>query len=191
MHGHARRWTRPPGFTRPVWNFETALGDDRPHWGRWRDGMGMTPEAEALFARTVAAIGRRLARFGSGPERFGLAHCDLRLANLLIDGPSVKVIDFDDCGFSWFLYDAATPVSFYEHDPKVPALIAAWTRGYRSEAPLSAEDEAEIPTFLMLRRLLLVAWIGSHSETDLARSMGTAYTEGTTGLCESYLARFG
>jgi Ser/Thr protein kinase RdoA (MazF antagonist) len=191
MHDHARRWTRPPGFTRPVWNFETALGDDRPHWGRWRDGMGMTPEAEALFARTVAAIGRRLARFGSGPERFGLAHCDLRLANLLIDGPSVKVIDFDDCGFSWFLYDAATPVSFYEHDPKVPALIAAWTRGYRSEAPLSAEDEAEIPTFLMLRRLLLVAWIGSHSETDLARSMGTAYTEGTTGLCESYLARFG
>jgi Ser/Thr protein kinase RdoA (MazF antagonist) len=103
----------------------------------------------------------------------------------------VKVIDFDDCGFSWFLYDAATPVSFYEHDPKVPALIAAWTRGYRSEAPLSPEDEAEIPTFIMLRRLLLVAWIGSHSETDLAQSMGVAYTEGTTGLCESYLGRFG
>ena len=190
MHRHARAWARPAGFIRPVWNFDTALGDAAPHWGRWRDGMGVTPAHAALFARTVAAIGTRLARFGSGPDKFGLVHCDLRLANLLIDGPTVKVIDFDDCGFSWFLYDAATPVSFYEHDPKVPDLIDAWVRGYRREAPLSDADAAEIPTFVMLRRLLLVAWIGSHSETDLAQSMGVAYTHGTTGLCETYLTLF-
>ena len=43
----------------------------------------------------------------------------------------------------------------------------------------------------MLRRLLLVAWIGSHSETELAKSMGLAYTEGSGPLCESYLSKFG
>jgi hypothetical protein len=43
----------------------------------------------------------------------------------------------------------------------------------------------------MLRRLLLVAWIGSHSETELAQSMGVSYTEGTVGLCETYLSKFG
>ena len=57
-------------------------------------------------------------------------------------------------------------------------------------APLPDADAAEIPTFVMLRRLLLVAWIGSHADTDLARSMGVAYTEGTVGLCEDYIARF-
>jgi Ser/Thr protein kinase RdoA (MazF antagonist) len=191
MHLHARDWVRPAGFTRLTWDFETSLGEAAPHWGRWRDGMGLDREKEALFGRTVAAIGRRLAAYGRGPERFGLIHCDLRLANLLIDGEAVKVIDFDDCGFGWFMYDAATPVSFYEHEPQVPALIDAWLRGYRSVAPLSAEDEAEIPTFVMLRRLLLVAWIGSHSETELAQSMGVDYTEGTVGLCEDYLRRFG
>ncbi len=51
-------------------------------------------------------------------------------------------------------------------------------RGYRKVIDLPAEDEAEIPTFIMLRRLLLVAWIGSHSETDLAQSMGVEYTQG-------------
>jgi Ser/Thr protein kinase RdoA (MazF antagonist) len=191
MHEHAAGWERPAAFTRLTWDFETALGDAYPHWGRWRDGMGMTKTSEGLFERTVQAIGRRLARYGKGPERFGLVHCDLRLANLLMDGNSVKVIDFDDCGFGWYMYDAATPVSFYEHDPQAPALIDAWVRGYRSVAPLSAEDEAEIPTFVMLRRLLLVAWIGSHSETELARSMGTEYTAGTVDLCEDYLRRFG
>jgi Ser/Thr protein kinase RdoA (MazF antagonist) len=190
MHAHARAWKRPAGFRRLTWDFDTSLGD-RPHWGRWLDGMGMDREKEVLFGRTVDLIGRRLAAFGKGEDRFGLIHCDLRLANLLVDGERVKVIDFDDCGFSWFMYDAATPVSFYEHLPEVPELIDHWLVGYRRVFDLPAADEAEIPTFVMLRRLLLVAWIGSHSETDLARSMGVEYTEGTVGLCEDYLRRFG
>lgn len=189
MHAHVRGWTRPDYFTRLTWDFDTSLGNT-PHWGRWRDGMGLTLKREALFQRTVDLIERRLQRFGKAPERFGLIHCDMRLANLLIDGDVAKVIDFDDCGFSWLLYDCATTVSFFEHNPEVPDLLAAWVEGYRKVIDLPAEDEAEIPTFVMLRRLLLVAWIGSHSETELAQSMGGSYTAGTVGLCEDYLSKF-
>ena len=115
----------------------------------------------------------------------------MRLANLLMDQGQVKVIDFDDCGLSWFLYDCATTVSFFEDAPEVPELIKAWVRGYRRIGTLDAAEEAEIETFVMLRRILLVAWIGSHSETELARSMGVDYTRGTLPLCERYLSRFG
>jgi Ser/Thr protein kinase RdoA (MazF antagonist) len=190
MHEHVRGWSPPDYFTRHTWDFDTSIGNT-PHWGRWRDGMGLTPEREALFQRTVDLIGRRLERFGKGPERFGLIHCDMRLANLLIDGDVAKVIDFDDCGFSWLLYDCATTVSFFEDSPEVPDLVNSWVSGYRKVRSLSPEDEAEIPTFVMLRRLLLVAWIGSHSETELAQSMGVSYTEGTVALCENYLSKFG
>lgn len=190
MHRHARTWQRPAGFERLTWDFSTGLGD-RPHWGAWRDGIGLDPEKKKLFGEAVDLIGRRLARFGQAPERFGLIHCDMRLANLLIDGDTVKVLDFDDSGFCWHLYDAATAVSFFEHEPHVPELMAAWVEGYRRILDLPAEDEAEIPTFVMLRRMILVAWIGSHSETDLAQSMGAAYSASTVGLCEDYLTRFG
>lgn len=190
MHAHVKSWRRPVWFERHTWDFETSLGG-RPHWGRWRDGIGMTGECERAFSETVALIGRRLDRFGKGAGRFGLVHGDMRLANLLMDAGSVKVIDFDDCGFSWFLYDCATTVSFFEHKPEVPDLLKAWVRGYRRVGSLSAEEEAEIETFVMLRRLLLVAWIGSHAETELAQSMGVSYTRGTVPLCESYLSRFG
>ena len=44
----------------------------------------------------------------------------MRLANLLVDGRDVSVIDFDDCGFGWFMYDLGSSVSFIEHDPTVP-----------------------------------------------------------------------
>ncbi len=190
MHAHVRDWQRPAWFTRHTWDFETSLGA-RPHWGRWQDGMGLTDDARQAFRETASLIDTRLQNFGRDPSRFNLIHGDMRLANLLMDGRTVKVIDFDDCGFSWLLYDCATTVSFFEHEPQVPELIKAWVRGYRRAGALSTQDEDEIETFVMLRRLLLVAWIGSHSETELAQSMGVDYTATTIPLCDRYLSRFG
>lgn len=190
MHDQARQWSLPAGFTRQVWDHEGALGR-RAIWGQWQAGIGMTPAAERLFTRLSDTIRHRLDKFGRSRDRFGLVHADIRLANLLVEGEVTKVIDFDDCGFGWFLYDVGTALSFIEHRADVPELVDAWLRGYRKVANLDGEEEAEIPTFIMLRRLLLVAWIGSHHETDLARSLGAAYTAGSCDLAEAYLAKYG
>jgi len=189
MHAHVKSWELPQDFERLTWDFDTFLGAT-PHWGRWRDGMGLDQERQQLFGRTVDLIEQRLDNFGKSSDRFGLIHCDMRLANLLIDGEITKVIDFDDCGFSWLMYDCATTVSFFEDRAEVPDLLKSWVTGYRKIIDLPPEDEAEIPTFVMLRRLLLVAWIGSHSQTDLAQSMGVTYSHQTDALCRDYLARF-
>jgi Ser/Thr protein kinase RdoA (MazF antagonist) len=190
MHEHALTWQRPPTFTRFAWDYEGAFGGVA-RWGRWQDGIAVGDAEREVLGRLDTALRTRLGRFGSEPHRYGLVHADLRLANLLEDGDECYVIDFDDSGFSWFLYDFGTAVSFFEDDPRVPELTDAWLRGYRSERELPAEDEAEIPTFVLMRRLLLVAWIGSHAGTDLARSMGAAYTAASCDLAETYLSRFG
>jgi Ser/Thr protein kinase RdoA (MazF antagonist) len=189
MHQHSSTWQRPDSFERFTWNFETALGE-AARWGRWRDGLGMDAARLELFARTAELIRDRLTDYGCAPSRFGLVHGDLRPANLLLHEGQVKVIDFDDCGFSWYMYDVATVVSFCEHMPDVPGLIELMLEGYRTVRPVSQAEEEEMPTFVMLRRLLLVAWVGSHHQTDLAKSMGAAYTDQTVGLCSAYLRRF-
>jgi Ser/Thr protein kinase RdoA (MazF antagonist) len=190
LHAHSRTWQRPNGFKRFTWDFEATLGEV-PLWGHWRDGLGMNATRRDLFAQTAALVRERLARYGTGPDRFGLAHCDLRLSNLLLHQRALKVIDFDDCGFGWYMYDAAASLSFYEHLPQVSSLIQRWLDGYRTVAAIAKAEEEEIPTFLMLRRLLLVAWVGSHSETGLAQSLGVSYTQQTDALCTAYLRRFG
>ncbi len=188
MHGHARRWRRPLSFRRFSWDYDTTLGESG-HWGRWQDGLGMGRSELDVLGRLDAVIRRRLQAYGSGPERFGLVHADIRLANLLVDDAHVRVIDFDDCGFSWFMYDFATTVSFFEDHPQVPELKDAWVDGYRSVAPLDPADEAELDTFVMLRRLLLVAWIGSHHQfATEAAELGAGFTTGSCVLAEQYLS---
>jgi Ser/Thr protein kinase RdoA (MazF antagonist) len=186
LHAQARHWTRPDDFARKRWTVETMLGP-RGHWGDWRQACGLSGAGEALLARTAAAIGTALARYGTAPDRFGLIHGDLRLANLLVDGDRLSVIDFDDCGFGWFLYDFAAAVSFFEDAPTVPALMAAWVEGYRRLAPLSAEDLGVLPALILLRRMLLLAWVASHPEAPTAQGMGQAYTEGALTLADRFL----
>jgi Ser/Thr protein kinase RdoA (MazF antagonist) len=189
MHRQSAAWPRPNGFTRQVWDFDTTFGS-RPIWGRWQAGLGLDAAGTRLLERMTRTIECRLERFGKTQERFGLVHADLRLANLLVHDGATKVIDFDDCGFSWYLYDLATALSFIEHRPDVPDLVDAWLRGYHRIGSLTADDRAEIPTFFMMRRLLLVAWIGSHQETKLAQELGAEFTRATYDLAEAYLGRF-
>jgi Ser/Thr protein kinase RdoA (MazF antagonist) len=69
----------------------------------------------------------------------------------------------------------------------LPELLAAWCSGYRRRASLDAVMMAEIPTFVVLRRILLSAWLASHAEVPFAQERGATYTEGTVALAEQLL----
>ncbi|WP_374654223.1 phosphotransferase enzyme family protein [Dongia sp.] len=189
-HNHSEQWMRPAYFDRLAWDFDHAVGA-APNWGDWRFGPDCTPDRAALIQRAVDLLARRLAAFGQARNRYGYIHADFRLANLLLHEGDVRVIDFDDSGLGWFLYDAATAVSFFETRADVPDLIEAWKDGYRRQRALSSIEADEIDSFILLRRLTLFAWMGSHGETDLARTEGPGYAEGSAELAEKYLTRFG
>lgn len=186
LHGHARAWVLPADFRRKIWDFDAMVGP-AGFWGPWRAAIGLDARGVGVIEAVLEVLRERIELFGRAPEVFGLLHADLRLANLLVDDTRLRIIDFDDCGFSWFAYDFATAVSFIEHEPVVPALLQSWLRGYRRVAPVGDAVEAEIPTFVMLRRILLTAWLASHAEVPLSRTLAPTYTAGTVRLAESFL----
>lgn len=186
LHLHAMGWQLPPGFERQVWQASTILDADGP-WGDWRVAPGVTPQNRPALDRLDSTLWLRLAEYGTAPDRFGLIHADMRLGNLLVDGDTVTLIDFDDCGFCWFAYDFAAAISFHETNPAVPALKSAWLEGYQTIRPLSQADIGAIDSMIMLRRMALLAWIGSHAETKLAQTHMKGFADGTARLAERYM----
>jgi len=190
LHDHSTTWTRPPEFKRFCWDWQHSLGD-RPRWGRWEDANGVGQAERRVLDPARDLLAHRLEEYGTGPEVFGLVHADLRLANLLVDGNGadgrITVIDFDDCGFGWYFYDFGTAVSFFEDDPAVPEWQDAWCAGYRTRRPLAASDEAMLPSFVLLRRFLLLAWMGSHAHSKESQAMSITYAKGSCELAERYL----
>ena len=187
LHDHARRWRRPDGFERPRWTHATMLGD-RVMWGDWRTARGLEAPGRAILERVSERLRERLDAYGTAPDRFGLVHGDLRHANLLVEGDAIAVIDFDDCGEGWFAYDFAAAISFLETDPRLPTWREGWLAGYRDVAPFPSADEAMLGDMVMLRRMLLTAWVASRPEAEAARAFGTGFAAGTLALGERYLA---
>jgi Ser/Thr protein kinase RdoA (MazF antagonist) len=190
LHDHAKAWPRPPGFGRFSWDWEHSLGDN-PRWGRWQDANGVGKPESRLIGNATQLLQRRLTEYGSGPERFGLVHADLRLTNLLVDGSTITVIDFDDCGLGWYFYDFGAAVSFIEDDPALPEWQDSWLTGYRSHSPITAEDEDMLASFVLLRRLLLLAWMGTHSHSKESRTKAIDFAVGSCALAERYLGSNG
>ena len=188
-HIHSVGWQKPDDFERLTWDLNAVFGGN-PTWGNWRDGPNVDMAVSKVLEQVESMVIRRLEAFGQTPDRYGLIHADMRLANLLIDESGTRLIDFDDCGFGWFLYDFAAGISFMEDDPRIPELKSAWVRGYRKMRPLSDAEEAEIDTFVMLRRLALLAWIGSHIEAPEPQALAPDFARVTAELGTAYLEAF-
>ena len=190
MHNHVEGWQAPEHFTRFRWDLETMLSPSA-RWGDWRAAPNLGDADAALIAEAVGRIEARLTEFGTGPDRFGLVHADLRLANLMVDPTDprapITVIDFDDSGWSWYLIDLGAMVSFIEDTPDAERMIADWLRGYRTVRDLPADHLELVPTFVMLRRIMLLAWIGTHADADAAQPLAPTFAAGTAALADRYL----
>ncbi len=185
-HVHAVSWERPASFERRNWDLNAVFGANAP-WGDWRDAPEVTPKVCEVLEGVEEAVRARLCSYGKAPDRFNLIHADMRLANLLVNETRTGLIDFDDCGFGWLMYDFASANSFIEDDPRVPDLRSAWVNGYRTIRSLADEDEAEIGTFIMLRRMALLSWIGSRRDAPEPKALAPGFARATARLGERWL----
>ena len=112
-HDHAISWVNPTHFERLTWDADAVFGPAAT-WGNWRDAPLVDRDIAEVLEEVEETVCARLAAFGKAPERFNLIHADMRLANLLVGQEGTRLIDFDDCGHGWFLYDFAASISLIE-----------------------------------------------------------------------------
>jgi Ser/Thr protein kinase RdoA (MazF antagonist) len=154
LHSISDRWQEPEDFTRPAWDLDGLTGDT-PVWGPFWENPALTPEERDLL---LAARDRARDRLLRNRERldFGLIHADLVRENVLLEGTSVKFIDFDDCGNGFRLFDVATALLKNLQEPDYDELEKALLAGYRSVRTIETDL---LPAFMVLRALTYLGWI--------------------------------
>ncbi|MGN0301668.1 MAG: phosphotransferase enzyme family protein [Anaerotardibacter sp.] len=190
LHRQTEIWNGANKLVRNHWDYETMLGPDAI-WGRWWEYPEMTPECQEVLERCCAIIKRRLERYGKTSKNYGIIHADLRDTNIIIDGDQVKVIDFDDFGYGWHVHDLASALTLIETREDVADLVNAWLEGYKKVMPFTDTDFMEIDTFILQRRLQMMAWMGTHQDSTPVQGYMVGYLEGTMELAHRYLRLFG
>lgn len=190
LHRQTGIWNGAKDLIRPHWTYETTIGE-KGIWGDWHDYPELTAEDVVRISACCEIIERRLERYGATPQNYGVIHADLRDTNIIVEGDTIKVIDFDDFGFGWHLHDLAAALTFIEDREDVPVLVNAYLDGYRRVMPFTDTDFVEIDTFILQRRIQMLAWMGSHQDSTPVQGYMQGYIEGTRGLVDRYLRLFG
>jgi Ser/Thr protein kinase RdoA (MazF antagonist) len=186
-HLHASTWELPRDFTRQRWDESTLLRGEHPTvapaWENW--ALSKRQKGRVLRCRDLLA--EQLARWGKGRDRFGIIHSDLMPENLILSEDGVRIIDFDDAGFGWYLYDAASALLVYYGTELYEPLLDAWGGGYRRHRTLAAEDLAALPTFLMLRCFYALGWLHLRRNTPWAAAFIEPVLERTQAIGSALL----
>jgi Ser/Thr protein kinase RdoA (MazF antagonist) len=187
LHNQAARWTPPSGFTRHAWDTEGLVGE-QPFWGRFWELAALTDEQRALINRARLRVRGELAQLERTPRNYGLIHADFAPENLMVDGSKIRLLDFDDAGYGWHLFEIATSLYFHIGQPYFAAIERATLDGYRSERELTAADEAQLPLFYTARSFTYLGWVHTRQETETARELTPMLVDLSCGVVSRYLA---
>ncbi len=177
-------WNPPESFERPDWGAEGLVGE-QPVWGRFWENPNLSGEDARLFEHFRRIAAQDLSdRY---PDlNYGLIHADLLGENVLTDGNNIHLIDFDDGGWGYRLFELSTALIRHLDAPDYADLKGALFAGYRSVRPL---DTGAFDLMLALRACTYVGWIAERAaladaqerqerNAALARNLITHYLAG-------------
>jgi Ser/Thr protein kinase RdoA (MazF antagonist) len=161
LHLHAKQFVVPEGFFRKRWDYEgirsVMLGTDLE-----RSWAYLSRDDRMILDAVSEKVQQAMNVLGEGREVFGLIHADFYERNYLFAKGEVHAIDFDGCGWGYYLFDIGVAFSTLIERDNYLALRQAFLKGYRQVQPLSADNEAAIDTFIAARLMGHILWLAAH-----------------------------
>lgn len=150
VHAATARLTLPDSFTRPRWDIPGLVGDTA-FWGRFWDHAGASPVQRATLLRARDFLRDRLeAHAATAP--IVPVHADVLRENILVNDRSLSLIDFDDSGWGFALYDLGTVLSQNLYEPDYPQIRESLMAGY------GTKDRQMVEVFTLARTCASVGW---------------------------------
>jgi len=186
LHTFSETYSPPEGFERPRMDAEGFFGDESPYQSEAEAAL-FNGRPQAMMKQAESYIRETMARFGEGSDLFGLVHGDLIAKNILFDEETVGAIDFDDCSFSYYLYDL-TPMLWVSRDmPQFNDFYAAIWEGYNNVRPQPDENRDLLNALLLGRHAASCRWIAGNAAHPSIRGNARSIIEGRSAEIEHFL----
>lgn len=188
LHNQAEAYSPPADFSRPAWDADGLIGS-RPHWGGFWLLEGLDGETSELLQAARDRLHKELSALETAPGGYGLIHADVTPDNVLMKDGVLWLIDFDDAGWGWYLFDIATTLFRFLGSRHFGRLQDRLLHGYRSLRPLGEAEERRLTAFLVARGLSYLGWLATRPETDAAREHADLMIRQTRDVAAAYLSR--
>jgi Ser/Thr protein kinase RdoA (MazF antagonist) len=180
LHNYSEHFHPSHGRVGQRWDWERVFGG-QSIVGPASNWTLLSSNQQILFRTTAERIRATMQRLGDNPSVFGLIHADIHTANYLVERGRIGLIDFEDCGWGYYLYDLAVVLDEIEAEYVEQAVVlrAALLHGYRQIRPLCAEHEALLDIFITMRLAELVRWFGSSNKPEFEPSTASLLRQAT------------
>jgi Ser/Thr protein kinase RdoA (MazF antagonist) len=162
LHNHAANWERPLDFSRRHWDWDGLFGDEAGFNLSGREVWALLPRSYFESFEAVAGRTRQvMVDLGTGPDAYGLIHTDLSLGgggNVLLSAGEARPIDFDDCGYGYWVYDFAVPLCHWRESESWPRIRDALLDGYAGIRLLPQKQLAHLELFMAARHVSEILW---------------------------------
>jgi Ser/Thr protein kinase RdoA (MazF antagonist) len=176
MHDFAALWKVPAGFER----------QDLHAWADRKVAFeSPSPVVEEEFRQLlleVADESRALVRgLPRDPAHYGLIHGDLHRGNVLFEGEAVRIIDFDDAGWAYWLADFSAALTYEARFDNFAEVRDSMLAGYEKVRSLPPETERLLPFFIRMRCMTVCEWVAQRSDNPQLREEAPRWIQ---QLCE-------
>jgi len=170
LHEHSIQWQHGENFVRHKFDVDGFFGAS-PFWGRYWESPYVDGKQQQLLLSSQRNIAQTLTTLGYTSNVFGMIHGDLHHGNLFFSRNKMHIIDFDDAGFGWYLYDIAVALFEYQSRADFSDVCAALLRGYEKVSTLTNDHRSLIPMFMHIRSRAIIGWATARPELDNADSL--------------------
>lgn len=184
FHALSHRIGRTPDFTRRPWDLPGLVGDT-PLWGDPRR-LATTPQDRAVIDTAMHNIGQQLAALGTDADVYGVIHADFSPENVLLSPGALTLIDFDDFGEGWWLFDLATVLFWYHRHPKADEYKAALLTGYQQHFTIPAKAERALNALVLARGLTYLGWAADRPDDETSNFLKAEVLPVVVDLCRRF-----
>ncbi len=178
----------PAGFTRPRLDGQGLFGAESPYASAGELDLLSREQREILAAmarRTRPLLDSLTDRGGA----FGMIHADLLAKNLIFSTGGLGALDFEHCGWGYFLYDLA-PLLWQlkgERAADYACLEDALWRGYAAQRAVDAGDRGLLEPFIAARQLASIRWLLRHRDHATVRAQAPTLVRQRVLQLQGYL----